>query len=224
MFENWDLLSSIIVVALGLYGVGLLLVMIKERRAAKHSVDSPENAAASQKASATQENLESLVWAVVIALVIRTFVVAPFKIPSGSMRETLIEGDRILVNKFIYRFSEPQSGQIMVFKYPEDKKRPFIKRVVAVGGDTVEIRNGGLLVNGQPLTEPEIFNTNEYYNQGEFGRQGKVIEVPADHYFVLGDNSGASHDSRFWGFVPKSHKIGKAFCIFWPPKRVGFLK
>lgn len=223
MFENWDLMSTVIVAALALYGVGLLMVMFKERKAARAGggKDAEE---AKKKASESQENLVSLAWAVVIALLIRTFVVAPFKIPSGSMRPTLMEGDRILVNKFGYYFSDPQRGQIMVFKYPDDPKRPFIKRVVAVGGDEVEIRNGGLLINGQPLDEPEIFATNEYFNQGRYGKEGNSVTVPEDHYFVLGDNSSASHDSRFWGFVPEDYRIGKAFCIFWPPQRIGKLE
>ena len=101
--------------------------------------------------AAWRENLESILWAVALALAIRTFIVAPFKIPSGSMRPTLIEGDRILVNKFLYRFREPRRGDIVVFRYPEDRKRSFIKRLIAVGGDTVEIREGAVYGNGQRL-------------------------------------------------------------------------
>ena len=95
-----------------------------------------------------RENIESLVWAIALALIIRTFVMAPFKIPSGSMHPTLIEGDRILVNKFIYHFRPPRRGDIVVFRYPEDQKRPFIKRLVGLGGDAVELRDGHLVVNG----------------------------------------------------------------------------
>jgi signal peptidase I len=166
--------------------------------------------------SALRENIESLLWAVGIALVIRTLIVAPFKIPSGSMTPTLIEGDRILVNKFIYRFQPPRRGDIVVFRYPEDPKRPFIKRLVGLGGDDVEIRDGKVLVNGRELDGSGIFVHNRYYNQGSFGGEGEVVHVPADALFVLGDNSMSSHDSRFWGFVPKRFLIGKALCIFWP--------
>ena len=169
--------------------------------------------------SALRENIESLVWAAAIALVIRTFIMAPFKIPSGSMRPTLIEGDRILVNKFLYRFQEPHRGDIIVFRYPEDRKRPFIKRLAAIGGDTVEIRDGRVLVNGTLLEEAGIFSTNRYYNQGGYGQEGQVVHVPPNDYFVLGDNSLSSHDSRFWGFVPKPLLIGKAMCVFWPITR-----
>lgn len=169
--------------------------------------------------SAWRENLESLVWAVAVALAIRTFIVAPFKIPSGSMRPTLIEGDRILVSKFIYRFRQPQVGDIIVFRYPSDPKRPFIKRLAGVGGDKVEIRDGKVLVNGTPLGGLGIYRTNYYLNEGMYAQPGQVIDVPSGHLFVLGDNPGSSHDSRFWGFVPRRLVIGQALCIFWPLTR-----
>ena len=173
---------------------------------------------------AWRENLESLLWAVALAVTIRTFIVAPFKIPSGSMRPTLIEGDRILVNKFIYRFRTPQHGDIIVFRFPEDPKRPFIKRLAALGGDTVEIRGGMVLVNGEPLNGSRIFATNQYYNQGAYGEEGRVVHVPEGSFYVLGDNSRSSHDSRFWGFVPRRLLIGRAMCIFWPLNRWRLLR
>ena len=174
--------------------------------------------------SAWRENLESFVWAAALALLIRTFIMAPFKIPSGSMHPTLIEGDRILVNKFLHHFKEPQRGDIVVFRFPDDTRRPFIKRLIGLGGDRVEIRDGHLLVNGEPLHGAPIFETNQYQNQGMYGAVGQVIEVPANEFFVLGDNSGSSHDSRFWGFVPRTHLIGKAMVIFWPPQRLRVLR
>ena len=169
--------------------------------------------------SAWRENIESLLWAVALALVIRTFIVAPFKIPSGSMRPTLIEGDRILVNKFLYRFRAPQRGEIIVFRYPKDPKRPFIKRLAAIGGDTVQIENGQVLVNGLPLDGIGVFGSNRYVNEGDFGQADQVITVPEGMYYVLGDNSRSSQDSRFWGFVPRRLLIGRAMCIFWPLTR-----
>ena len=181
-------------------------------------------AQSSGQRTALRENIESLIWAAAIALVIRTFIMAPFKIPSGSMHPTLLEGDRILVNKFLYRFQEPHRGDIIVFRYPEDRKRPFIKRLAAVGGDTVEIRDGHILVNGQLLDSAAIFATNHYYNQGAFGQEGQAVRVPAGEYFVLGDNSMSSHDSRFWGFVPRPLLIGRAMCIFWPVTRWRILR
>lgn len=173
---------------------------------------------------AWREHVESLLWAVVLAIVIRTFIMAPFKIPSGSMRPTLMEGDRILVNKFIYRFRNPERGDIIVFRYPNDTKRPFIKRLVAVGGDEVEIRDGKALINRVPLDEREIFQHIAYRNQGPYGQAHQVVTVPDDALFVLGDNSESSHDSRFWGFVPRRMLIGEAMCIFWPLRRIRLLR
>ena len=175
-------------------------------------------------ASVWRENIESLIWAVALALIIRTFIMAPFKIPSGSMRPTLIEGDRILVNKFIYRFRVPRRGEIVVFRYPDDPKRPFIKRLAGIGGDTVEIKDGRVIVNGEPLNGAGIFSSNQYYNQGPYGQEGQAIRVPPGEFFVLGDNSLSSHDSRFWGFVPKRLMIGQAMCIFWPVTRWRILR
>ena len=174
--------------------------------------------------SAWRENLESLVWAAAIALVIRTFIVAPFKIPSGSMHPTLLEGDRILVNKFIYRFHPPQRGDIIVFRFPLDPKRPFIKRLIGFGGDHVEIRDGRVLINGLPLDGHDRFHTSRYVNQGDYGGEHQVVAVPDGELYVLGDNSPSSHDSRFWGFVPKKLLIGRAICIFWPPNRIRVLR
>jgi signal peptidase I len=179
--------------------------------------------AAARRKESLRENIESIAWAVAIALVIRTFIIAPFKIPSGSMRTTLIEGDRILVNKFIYRFRRPERGEIVVFRFPENPRRPFIKRLAAKGGDRVEIRGGDVLINGREVDSP-VMQQTFYYNQGDYGQEGQVVEVPEDMYFVLGDNSASSHDSRFWGFVPKRFMIGQAICIFWPPKRIRALR
>lgn len=175
--------------------------------------------APAKPASPWRENIESLLWAVALALFIRTFIMAPFKIPSGSMRPTLIEGDRILVNKFLYHFRAPRGGEIIVFRYPDDPKRPFIKRLAAVGGDTVEIRSGRVLVNGQPPNGQGIFSANFYYNQGAYGQEQQAVRVPEGSFYVLGDNSSSSHDSRFWGFVPRQLLIGRAMCIFWPVTR-----
>ncbi len=182
--------------------------------------------------SAFREYVESLVWAVILALVVRTFFVQAFKIPTGSMRPTLMEGDRILVNKVIYgvkipftpwslpAIAKPQHGDVVVFHAPDDRHRDFIKRLVAVGGDEVEIRDLHLWINGKPLTDPPIFRQLVYYNRGTYGDVGKPVKVPPGCYFFLGDNSASSRDSRYWGFLPEKQVIGKAFLIYWPPKRV----
>ncbi len=178
-----------------------------------------------------REWVESILIAFVLAMFIRTFVVQAFRIPTGSMRTTLMEGDVILVNKFIYgakvpflpvrlpALRKPLPGDVVVFIYPEDPKKDFIKRLVASGGDTVEIKNGTIFVNGQPLLEGG-FGGRYYYNRGGYGGEGEKITVPQGQYFVLGDNSASSQDSRYWGFVPQENLLGKAIFIYWPPQRL----
>lgn len=178
--------------------------------------------------------VESIIVALMLALVIRAFVVQAFKIPTGSMRPTLLEGDAILVNKMVFGakipfsdwrlpgFRQPKRGDIVVFIYPEDPKKDFIKRLVATEGETVEIRNGTIYVNDKPLIEP-VFRSRYYYNMGNLSA-GKKVMVPKDSYFVLGDNSASSQDSRYWGFVPKKNMIGKAILIYWPPNRIKLTK
>jgi len=166
-----------------------------------------------------REYAESIAIAIVLALVVRTFVVQAFKIPSGSMRPTLLEGDRILVNKFIYRFREPKPGDIVVFKSPEDPKRDFIKRLVATEGQRVKIHEGQIFVDGKLLSE-DGFGRRYYYNQGLYGNEGEEFTVPDEGFYVLGDNSASSRDSRYWGFVPRRNMVGKAFFLYWPPHRI----
>jgi len=149
--------------------------------------------------------------------------VQAFKIPSGSMIPTLVQGDKLFVNKFIYRFHEPERWDIVVFKYPEDPKKDFIKRMIAFEGETVEIRDGMIHINGRPQTPPDGIREIFYYNQEPFGGRSQKITVPDDSYFVLGDNSLSSRDSRYWGFVPKKYMVGKAFFRWWPPRRAGKL-
>ncbi len=167
---------------------------------------------------------ESIIIAFILAMVIRTFVVQAFKIPSGSMRPTFLEGDRILVNKFIYRFKSPERGDIVVFRYPEDKTKDFVKRLIAKSGETVEIKEGGIYINGNLVQEPHTIREVYYYNRGDYGALDQKIKVPPDDYYVLGDNSSSSRDSRYWGFVPKKNLLGKALCIYWPLTRLKAVK
>lgn len=167
---------------------------------------------------------ESLLIAAVLAMVIRTFIITPFKIPTGSMEPTLLPGDKIFVNRFIYRFQKPQRGDVIVFRYPEDTRRDFIKRLVAQDGETVEIAGGKIKINGEEVNEPEFFAKNYYYNEGVYGTVGARIVVPPDCFFVLGDNSDSSRDSRYWGFVPRKFLLGRAFVIWWPLNRIGRIR
>jgi signal peptidase I len=188
-----------------------------------------------KKKSVLRDWIESIIVAFLLAMVIRAFVVQAFKIPTGSMRMTLVEGDLILVNKFIYgahipftknflpALRQPKRGDIIVFIYPEDKKKDFIKRLVGLPGETVEIKGGSIYIDDKPATEP-IFKQTYYYNRGEFASEGQKIVVPKDSYFVLGDNSVSSKDSRYWGFVHKNNLLGKALIIYWPPQRIRIIK
>jgi signal peptidase I len=185
--------------------------------------------------SAFREWVESIVIAFIMAMFIREFFVQAFKIPSGSMIPTLLVGDRLMVNKLRYGpkvrftdqrlpgFTKPKRGDIIVFIYPEDPKRDFIKRLIAFSGEAVEIKDGDIYVDGKRIEEPAIDKTF-YYNRGKYGFEGQSIKVPPGHVFVLGDNSASSHDSRFWGFVPEENIIGRAELIYWPFNRMRFLE
>ena len=171
-----------------------------------------------------REYAESLLIAAVLALIIRTFIVTPFKIPTSSMEPVLLPGDKIFVNRFIYRIHPPKRGHIIVFRYPKNPRRDFIKRLVAFGGETVEIANGKVKINSETVDTPKIFQEIGYYNRGPYGAEGAQITVPRDCYFVLGDNSSSSRDSRYWGFVPRKFLLGRAFVIWWPPRRIRAIK
>jgi signal peptidase I len=181
------------------------------------------------KKGVLRENLEAILVAVVLALFIRTFIVQAFKIPSGSMKETLQIGDHILVNKFIYGvklpfidktiipIKDPKRGDIIVFKFPEDPKKDFIKRVIAVGGDTVRIRNKKVYVNGKRAEYKQAQFTENQILPGSLQPRDNYgpVTVPQDNLFVMGDNRDQSYDSRFWGFVNLHAVKGEAFIIYW---------
>ncbi len=181
------------------------------------------------------EWIKPILIAAVLALFIRTFIIQPFKIPTNSMYPTLKPGDRIFVSKFIYGAKvpftdlrlpdvcEPKLGDIVVFLSPVEKKKYLVKRFISGGGHTVEIKDGKILIDGE-FVDSNPFNKVYYYNHGEFGAEDKVINVPEGEFFVLGDNSKNSMDSRYWGFVPDSNLVGKAFLVHWPVNRIRILK
>lgn len=187
-----------------------------------------------QKKSNLRETIEAIVVAFAIALVIRTFVIQAFKIPSGSMIPTLQIGDHILVNKFllgtpvdvpftnIHLFNmpglrKPQRGDIIVFKYPEDPTRDFIKRVIGTEGDVIESKNKTVFVNGRKLVEPYTQHVDSFIKPGGMDRRDNFgpVTVPKESVFVMGDNRDQSYDSRFWGFVDLPRIKGKAIIIYW---------
>src|SRR5215471_18533202 len=178
--------------------------------------------------SVVREYTEALLVALVLAFFIRSFIVQAFKIPSGSMLPTLQIGDHILVNKFLYglrlpypfekvlvQWGQPHEGDVIVFVYPRDRSKDFIKRVIAVGGDAVEIRHKQVYVNGAKLAVPQAtFADDDREIPGLRDNFGPV-SVPPHKLFVMGDNRDRSHDSRFWGFVDLDDVKGKAFLIYW---------
>jgi signal peptidase I len=180
--------------------------------------------------------ITELIVIVMVVLLIRVFVAQAYNIPSGSMKPTLLVGDFILVNKLVYRFSEPKRGDIVVFKYPIDPNIDFIKRIVALPGEQVEVRNNQVFINGKPLPLTEVGRGEEngvrkfiyeevmpegikhkvqFYEDFPFSKRdfGPVV-VPPNHYFVMGDNRDNSEDSRYWGFLPRENIVGKAFVIY----------
>lgn len=175
------------------------------------------------KKSTSREYLESILIAAILALFIRTFVFQAFKIPTGSMEPNLLVGDHIVVNKFVYG-ADPSDdgwgplpsdaidrGDVIVFRAPQEPDKDFIKRVVAVGGDTVRMVDGILYVNDEPVDEPYAHNTSRYGSR----RDMEAREIPEGHYFCLGDNRDNSRDSRYWGTVPGKLVKGKAILVYW---------
>ncbi|OPX19574.1 MAG: signal peptidase I [Desulfobacca sp. 4484_104] len=187
-------------------------------------------AAAKRSKPVWREYGEAIIIALALALVIRAFVFQAFSIPSGSMKPTLLIGDYLLVNKFIYGIrnpltnkviipiSSPQQGDIVVFLYPQDPSKDYIKRVIGVAGDKIQIINKHLYVNDQPVEmpqavyeDPRVLDRPDDPPRDNFG----PVTVPQDHLFVMGDNRDFSYDSRFWGFVPMDSLRGKACIIYW---------
>ncbi len=185
-----------------------------------------------QKKSVVREYFESIVIAVILALFVRTWAVQAFKIPTGSMENNLLIGDHLLVNKFVFAPSlgageravlpmrEIRRGDIVVFKYPDEPDRDFIKRVIGLPGESLELRNKRVYVNGSPLEESYVHfldpdgHAQEVTSFDVRERYGPV-RVPEGQYFVMGDNRDNSQDSRYWGFLPRSYIKGKALMIYW---------
>jgi len=169
---------------------------------------------AKKKPSFFTEILQSLLVAALLAFIIHTFIMQNFRIPSGSMEPTLQIQDYIFASKLAYRLNEPKRGDIVVFKYPKDTSRYFVKRLIAVGGETVALQDSKLYIDGQLAPE-------DYLPQGLKFRDYGPVTVPEANYFMLGDNRNNSSDSRDWGFVPRNLVIVKEIFIYWPPDRIG---
>ncbi len=180
--------------------------------------------------STAREYFESICVAVILALFVRTFVVQAFKIPTGSMEPNLLIGDHLLVNKFnfaptlagvesmVLPIDPIRRGDIIVFKYPEEPERDFIKRTIGLPGETLELRNKKVFINSMPLDEPYVhylFPPGEE-NPADFDVRMTYgpVTVPAGHYFMMGDNRDNSQDSRYWGFLPREYVKGKALFVY----------
>jgi signal peptidase I len=179
--------------------------------------------------SKLREYTEAILLAILIAVFVRTFVIQAYKIPSGSMKPTLQIGDHLLVSKFNYGIKipllrttliptgTPRRGDIIVFIYPEDRSKDFIKRLIGLPGDSIEIRDKQILLNGQPWSDgygvhvDNMILPRSVQPRDNFG----PVVVPPDAFFVLGDNRDESYDSRYWGFVPAQDILGKALVIYW---------
>ena len=179
--------------------------------------------------SKIREYTESIAWAILLALVIRTCVVQTFKIPSGSMENTLLIGDQLIVNKFIYgikvpftdlrlpNIRNPQRGDVVVFQFPKDHSKDYIKRLIGLPGDKIEIHNKQVFVNGIPYHNPhELHRDIHMLPKAQSVRDnfGPIV-VPAKSFFMMGDNRDNSYDSRFWGFVRNDELVGLAFIKHW---------
>ena len=180
---------------------------------------------------------ESIIIAFVIAMLVRTFVIQAFKIPSGSMKPTLLVGDHLLVSKFSYGIripyrifgfylpgggttllpiSSPKRGDVVVFVFPEDHSKDFIKRVIGLPGETVEVKGKEILINGTPIKDPwGVYNGQQMGQAGEIQAHFGPVKVREGAYFVMGDNRNHSYDSRFWGFVDKRFVEGRALILYW---------
>jgi signal peptidase I len=189
-----------------------------------------------KKKSLVREYAESIIIAVLLALVIRTYLVQAFKIPSGSMEDTLAIGDHLLVNKFVYgtkvpftstsviKVRDPRRGDVIVFEYPEDPSKDFIKRVIGTPGDVVEGKDKKVYVNGTPYENPHEIHKEKEVIPKEMNPRDTFgpVTVPPDSYFVMGDNRDRSYDSRFWGFVKREKIKGLAFIKYWSWDREKF--
>lgn len=200
-----------------------------KKRTKENNGKQPKEKSKEATKSKVQEYIEAIIIAILIAVVIRTFIVQAYKIPSRSMVPTLLVGDHLLVNKFIYGvkipvirriivpITDPKRGDIIVFIYPNDRTKDYIKRVIGVGGDKIEIKNKNIFINDQPYKDAfGIYSDNTTYPaimqpRDNFG----PVTVPRGSLFVMGDNRDESADSRFWGFVDLKDVEGKALLIYW---------
>ena len=182
-----------------------------------------------------REWIESIIIAAVLAIFLRTFFFQIYKIPTTSMVPALMPGDKIFVSKLTYGpkvpftelrlpgFRKPKRGDVAVFIARHDRNKPYVKRLIGVGGDEVMIKGGNVYVNNEVVVDPRIAR-NYYYDKGPVLSDSGQVDVPYGQYFFLGDNSISSSDGRVWGFVKEKDIVGKSVFIWWPPKRLTMIE
>ncbi len=155
-----------------------------------------------------------------VSLPMRLWVLTPFRIPSGAMEPSLKDGDRFLVNRIAYHLHKPQRWDVAIFRFPSDPRRLMVKRVIGLPGETIQLREGRVWINGASETPLKHLAETKWLAAGQYAMD-QPYQIPEDCYFVVGDNAASSHDSRFWGCVPSNNIIGKAFYVFSPRNRMG---
>lgn len=170
------------------------------------------------------EFFETIIVSLAIFLVLYMFVFQPHQVNGLSMYPTLQDKEYLLTNKFIYRFNLPSFGDIIVFQAPNHEEYDYIKRIIGLPGDKIKLTDGNFLVNGAMLDESTYLSSDVYTGGENFLKEGQEVVVPADNYFVAGDNRSNSSDSRNFGFVPKKNIVGRAWISYWPLNRIGIIK
>jgi signal peptidase I len=172
--------------------------------------------------------IQTIVTALSIFIIVYLFLFQPHQVKGNSMHTALSDsfdnGEYILTNKVNYRFNKPQRGDVIVFKAPHNEDYDYIKRIIGLPGETVKILNGRVYINGLPFDESEYLPSSTLTSAGKFLKEGEEVAIPADKYFVLGDNRSHSSDSRDWGFVNQDNIVGKAWFVYWPLQKLGLVK
>ncbi len=167
--------------------------------------------------------IETAVVALAIFVVIYLFLFQPHQVRGNSMLDNYHNGEYLLTNKLTYHFKDIQRGDVVVFKAPKNEDYDYIKRIIGLPGETIKIENGSVFINNQRLDESFYLSNDIQTQAGLFISEGENISIPQEEYFVIGDNRGASSDSRIWGTVPEENIIGKAWFRYWPVSKIGFI-
>lgn len=167
--------------------------------------------------------VETIITALLFFIIIYLFLFQPHQVKGNSMHPSFEDNEYLLTNKITYRFKDPQRGEVVIFKAPPKKEYDYIKRIIGLPNDTIMINDGKVYINGALLDESDYLDENIYTQPGAFSSEDEEIIIPANHYFVIGDNRTHSNDSREWGYIEKEDIIGKAWLSYWPPSKFGLI-